>query len=250
MFTTAFGVNTQYQQIGKGTPLILLHGWGCTWETWYPIIQALSDHFQLIIPDLPAFGESDNPDIPWNTELYVEWLKDFLDQTVGDKKYHLAGHSYGGKIAAMFTGKYQPTHLKKLIIIDASGLPDELPASKQLQQKLLGFVPAKLKTAIPTSIKLKIATTSGSSDDYVVATKYQKEVLKRILREDITEYLKTISTKTLIVWGRSDDATPFHQGQKFNELITSSQLVTFQTGHYPFVEQPNEFIEEVKDFLS
>jgi pimeloyl-ACP methyl ester carboxylesterase len=78
------GVQTHYQQIGTGTPLILLHGWGGSWESWHPIITQLSNDFQLIIPDLPAFGKSAEPLTVWDSADYANWLTNTLK-----KRYHL-----------------------------------------------------------------------------------------------------------------------------------------------------------------
>ncbi|MBU0576233.1 alpha/beta fold hydrolase, partial [Patescibacteria group bacterium] len=88
MRTTAFSIDTFYQQIGNGPIIVLLHGWGHNWETWNNLIPFLSSDFQLLIPDLPAFGQSKSPSNPqkWNLEKYVLWLDKFLKQTTNNKK--------------------------------------------------------------------------------------------------------------------------------------------------------------------
>ena len=60
-YITVDGVQFHVAETGKGTPLILLHGWPEFWATWEPVMERLCDRFRLIAPDFRGFGESDNP---------------------------------------------------------------------------------------------------------------------------------------------------------------------------------------------
>jgi pimeloyl-ACP methyl ester carboxylesterase len=242
-------VQTHYQQIGTGTPLILLHGWGGSWESWHPIITQLSNDFQLIIPDLPAFGKSAEPLTVWDSADYANWLANFIEKTVSEKKYYLAGHSYGGKVAAIFaaTAKHLPT---KLIIIDASGLPDPLTTQQKLQQQVLSLVPSALKNAIPHTLKQKVLTGLHTSTDHLDSSFYQRQVLRQIVQENIQESLQKISTPTLIIWGEHDESTPLHQGQAFAKYVSKSCFeVIKNTGHFPFIDKTAEFIQILTTYL-
>ncbi len=83
---------------GKGPPLLFLHGAGGA-GVWLPFMAALSEHYEVIVPDHPGFGRSDTP----------EWLDSFRDlayfyldfiEALGLDSVHLVGHSLGGWIAA------------------------------------------------------------------------------------------------------------------------------------------------------
>lgn len=245
MFCTAYGVKTHYQKIGKGSPFVLLHGWGCTWEIWSPVIQSLSDTYELIIPDLPGFGASSHSEQAWDSYAYAEWLQDFIAQTVGHKKFQLLGHSFGGKVASIYAATY-PKNIEHLYIVDASGLPDPLPKEKLLQQSLVSIIPQFVKDAIPFSVKKKLFVKFQASDDYLVANPYLKKVLKLIFPEYIESELRKITTGTTVLWGQHDAVTPIHQGEKFASIIPNATLVRFaQSGHYPFIDESKKFIETV-----
>lgn len=243
------GTTTHFQKIGQGPNLVLLHGWGCTWEIWSPVIARLSESFTLIIPDLPGFGKSEPAEQAWNSYQYAEWLEEFLHKTVAHQKFIVLGHSFGGKIASLYASYHANKNLRHLIILDASGLPDTLPKQKQLQQQLIAMVPDSVKNAIPFKLKQRIFKTLRASDDYLVATPYQKQVLRKILSEHLAKDLAKISVPTAIWWGKLDGATPLHQGQQFQAFIPHSTLTVFEkSGHYPFVDETEKFITELEKF--
>lgn len=245
MLISVHGVDTNYQDMGKGTPLVLLHGWGCTWEIWYPVIAELSKNYRLIIPDLPAFGESKLHSNEWNSYHYAQWLEAFIQKTVGDKKFALLGHSFGGKIAAIYAATVQPKELKELLLVDISGLPVELSSQKKLQEKMFGFIPASFKQFLPQTLKEKILSRFGA-EDYQTATTQQRAIFKIIVKENIENLLPQIQTKTTLIWGEKDLDTPLSKGQAFARQIPSAQLITFpNAGHFPFIDEPDAFIKHI-----
>jgi pimeloyl-ACP methyl ester carboxylesterase len=251
MRKTIHSVSTSFQIINQHSSSkqdwILLHGWGCTWEIWSPLIQQEEKH-RLLIPDLPAFGQSDEPKQTWTTRDYVDWLRAFIESECQNKP-HLIGHSYGGKIAALFASLY-PELIDKLVLVDASGLPDPLPQNKRLQEKLVGAIPSSIKNAIPNSLKTFLINKTGSSVDYLNASAHQKRMLKTTLKEDLSNEVQRVTAKTLIVWGEEDQDTPVHQAERYHQLISGSSLkIIRNVGHFPFVDQPKEFLSIVNAFL-
>jgi pimeloyl-ACP methyl ester carboxylesterase len=255
------GLTTHYQQLGhRGLKLVLLHGWGCNWEIFSPIITELSKKYQVIIPDLPGFGRSDTPSVingvAWSSQEYGHWLTDFLTQTVEHQPFVLGGHSFGGKLTALFaaitteTTNVLKSHLKGIVLIDSAGAPDPLNAREQLAYAISGVVPAFLKRAIPAELKRHWLAQVSVGTDYQAASPAQQAVLKRIVREDITANLPQITVPSLLLWGAMDDSTPLHQGETFARLIPHSQLVVLdQSRHYPFIDQPGKFLASLESFL-
>ncbi len=251
---------THYQHLGhRGPMVVLLHGWGCTWDTFAPIIPELTREHQLIIPDLPAFGQSAYPGLnaageAWSSQDYLIWLQDFLAQTVKGQSFILGGHSFGGKLAALLGAMQaqQPSlsQLKGLILIDSAGLPDPLTPKEQLLYTLSGLVPSFIKGAIPAQFKRQVLAQAQVATDYQAATTAQQAILRKIVREDIRELLPQIAVPTLVCWGALDPTTPLHQGQAMAAEIPGAQLEIFdQSQHYPFVDQPAKFIGTVEAFV-
>jgi pimeloyl-ACP methyl ester carboxylesterase len=247
MYTNIAGIKSHYQHIGKKGPfLVLLHGWGCDWQIWHSVIIELSENFQLLIPDLPTFGQSAQPDDVWDLDDYADWLEQFIKTTVKDKNFILAGHSFGGQIASTYVAQKTPPHLKKLILIDSAGLADPLKMMKKMQLMILGIIPKFLKNSVPFNLKKQVLNLSNSATDYLESTPYQKKVLKKVVHDNIAADLIKIKVKTLIIWGRHDKATPLHQGEKFHRLIKDAKLLVFEnSGHFPFIDEAVKFINVI-----
>jgi len=250
MTVFAHGVRTQYQRIGIGPNLVLLHGWGGDWQSWYSVIPALSDHFQVIIPDIPVFGTSENPPETWTSHDYAVWLQDFIHAVLPNEKFSLAGHSFGGKIASIFASRH-PAMLQKLILVDAAGLPDELSVIKKAQHRLLRKVPDSLKEKIPFSLKKKLLAITNSASDHLHSNPAQRRILANIIREYIRSDLERITVPTLLLWGENDLDTPVSQAKKFATFIPHARLEILPgAGHFSFQDQTNLFISELEKFLS
>ena len=88
--------------------VVLLHGWGQNIEMMKPIGDNLDN--DVIIIDLPGFGESSEPTYPWSLDDYVESVRKIvLKEKI--KNPIVMGHSFGGKIAILYASKYDTKKL-------------------------------------------------------------------------------------------------------------------------------------------
>lgn len=246
---------THYQLMKKaGKPyLLLLHGWLQDWQSFSPVVSELSKDYQLILPDLPAFGQSQLMAESWTSEEYARWLHGLIEQLNLDKKLPLlvGGHSFGAKIAALYAAHYASANpqLSGLVLISAAGLPDPLPVSASLKQAFLKLIPGLIKDALPTSLKRTILERGNLATDHLMSSQQQQEILKLTVREDISQSLAKIKLPTLIIWGDQDTTTPLHQAYDFHLKIANSRLAVLEGGnHFPFANNPDWFIETIRDF--
>lgn len=124
----------KYYQIGKGKPIVLVHGLFANKEQWLPFVARLikkdpqlTEKIQLIIPDLPGYGKSQGYPIQiYNLDKgtdkqskstnQIEVLHAFISQLQLDKPISLAGNSMGGLISALYAIHY-PTEVNSLAFI-------------------------------------------------------------------------------------------------------------------------------------
>lgn len=246
------GIETSYQQMGQGQSVVLLHGWGCDWQIWHPIISRFDARYQLIIPDLPAFGQSHVPQQVWSSQGYVAWLATFIKTTVPvGKPYILIGHSFGGKIATLFAAQHRDPQLQKLVVVDASGLPDPLTGQQQFKQLLIKSIPGPLKNLISPERRAAWLKKVGIASDHALANPQQRAILRQIVRENIADQLVGIQAPTLLIWGENDPDTPPHQGRQFAKLISDSKLIVMpEVGHFPFIDDPTTFMQHLQEFIT
>ena len=106
-----------YRKTGDGPALVILHGLYGSSDNWLTIARILSDRFTVYLPDLRNHGQS-----PHDNEHTYESMSNDLDEMVKDegmKKFILAGHSMGGKVAMLYSLKW-PEKLNSLIVLDIS----------------------------------------------------------------------------------------------------------------------------------
>lgn len=247
MITTAHSVPTFYQDMGTGQPVVFLHGWGQDWQSWYPIIQALSEKYRLILVDLPGFGKSQSSQIHnWVLADYARWLDEFCKLVVDKKKYTVVGHSFGGKVAAYWAGSTQPANLCQLILVAASGFPDEMTTQTKLGHGVVKIIPEPIKQAMPHRFKTKVLGWLGLSTDHLNSTPTQRQVLRKTLHVDVSAQLRQIKNPTTLIWGRDDEITPLREANRYQQLLPSAEMkIINQAGHFVFVDQPHQFVKEI-----
>src|SRR5690606_39877386 len=81
MSITTVGSNLiHYEAVGRGQPLIFIHGWLGSWRYWWPSMQALSTHYRTFAFDLWGFGDSSKSPDAYSLGAFVEMVDEFFDK--------------------------------------------------------------------------------------------------------------------------------------------------------------------------
>lgn len=216
---------------------LIMHGWGANKELMEQFFtQALATHCkQMIFLDFAGFGGSDEPKTPFNSLDYLKLSEDFLSE-LGINVDILLGHSYGGKIACLMASKKD---YEALILCASAGL--KLPKSFKTKCKI--FLAKSLNKLGFKNIRRLLASKDGAKLNEIM---YQ--TFKNVVDEDFSEEISKINTKTLLLWGNQDTATPLKIGEKMQGLIKNSKLVTFDGNHFFFMN--NNLKPVINEFLS
>src|SRR5437879_13893356 len=91
----ANGAAFHVARMGRGKPLLLLHGWPEFSLTWEPVMTRLADRFTLFAPDLRGFGDSDKPDGPFGPEQHAADMLALMDE-LGLAQAGIVGQHVGG----------------------------------------------------------------------------------------------------------------------------------------------------------
>src|SRR3990170_4714619 len=126
-------VELAYTRRGKGTPLVLLHGYPLDHHLWEEVAPLLEDTFDLILPDLRGFGESTTVGSPYTMDDYASDVAGLLNQ-LGIQKAAIAGHSMGGYVALAFARLY-PERISGLGLV-SSQVPADPPRSEEHTSEL------------------------------------------------------------------------------------------------------------------
>ena len=225
-----------YRTIGKGRPVVLIHGFGEDGDIWKNQIEFLKDHFQLIIPDLPGSGKSaliNNMSIEGMAEVVKEILHHELQkfplmqsgaEEQGAEGISLIGHSMGGYITLAFAEKY-PHQLSSFALVHSSAFADN-EEKKANRLKSIEFIKKHgayefLRSAIPElfteswstgnkTVVDDLVEKSRSFTDEAIIQYYQA----MINRPDRTAVLKNFNKPILFIIGEHDKAVPFEQSMQ------------------------------------
>ena len=92
------GLNINYIEQGEGDNVLILPGWGTNYNVYKNLIDNISKYAKVYYFDMPGFGKSEEPKEAWNTDNFIELVKEFIKINKIDN-ITLIGHSNGGRIA-------------------------------------------------------------------------------------------------------------------------------------------------------
>ena len=247
------GLEINYKIAGSGQPILILHGWGGSSDSWIRVQEILAKNgYKIICPDFPGFGKSLTPLQPWGIREYCNFVLNFTEK-LNLQNFFLLGHSFGGRIAIKFATTY-PEKIKSLILCDSAGIKPK-PGPKT---RLIYWI-AKIGNAIFTPKHLARFKDTARNffyiflrhKDYVKAKGTMKETIKKVFEEDLLPELSQIKTKTLIIWGQIDKMVPVKFAYIFKEKIQNSELLILpKIGHSPHLEVPDKLAEIIVSFLA
>ena len=254
--TTVESVKTAYLTAGSGYPVIFLHGAGAGAVTWYPSIGAVSEKFQVIVPDIVGYGESDKPNAPYDRPYFSKWLKGFLKE-LKISKAHIVGLSQGGAIALQFTID-NPEMVDKLILVDSAGLGAKVSFWALIGTIWMNNFPSFQANRFNSPFILHKPTNRDPNHSLysiaVLKEKGGKNAFRQGRGSAVTkisiELLQQIKNETLIIWGENDKLFPIEYGEMATKFISNSKFHSIQNaGHLPLMDQPAIFNKTLMDFL-
>ncbi len=271
------GTEIYYEKVGKGIPIMLMHGGlGLDHTYFQPWLKALANRATLIFFDHRGNGLSARPD-SFDDITHQTWIEDAdaLREYLGYDQIVLLGHSYGGFLAQDYALRFGK-HLLGLVLCatapvvdypdvilknaEERATPEQFAAVKEVLSRPMAndeelrrywrlLLPlyfygsnALYDPALGTMIDAYTVFSAAASNHGYFVTLPQFNALPR---------LGEIKVPTLVISGGDDWVTPLAEGGKrIHDAIPNSQLVVFdKSGHWPFIEQKAYFRQVLVDWL-
>lgn len=246
--------------VGAGHPVLLLHGFPLSGQMWQEQIGPLSERYQLLIPDLPGFGQSASMPGPFTLKMIVDRLVEVLEHRQLPRPLTLCGLSMGGYLA----WEWMTTHrdwVARLILCHTRAAADDEATARARR------LAARSVTEQGTADYLSTLTEKLLAPDSLRRT---PQLVNRLLdwmreaspstiahylvamaeREDHRKGLAQIDVPTLVVAGGQDGITSAAEMKAMTEQIPHAQweLIT-DSGHLSPLESPDSFNRAVLQFL-
>lgn len=228
-----------YIKLGeKGSPIVMMHGWGQSLESFRILGDLLSRYHQVYIIDFPGFGKSPKPDEDWDTIDYARAIDGFFEQ-LNLANAIVIGHSFGGRVGVRLAARYAK-RVNALILINAHGLKTMQTGKKLWRSKALKFLSNILKWSDATFNTKSFENwfvPKFASRDYRNAGPL-KNILVKTVTEDVSDDARQITCPTFLLWGEKDTETPVDIGYRYSKLISKSKLVVLpEKDHFPFIDE-------------
>ena len=264
-FVTVDGVRLHYQEIGRGYPLICMHGAGpgASAESNFKLNAGpFSEKFRVILFDMPQYGKSDKivltqPRLKYNAQL----LSGFLTK-LGIEKAHIVGNSMGGQVALKF-GLDFPAMLERVVVIGSGAMtsiftPTPVEGVKMIGRYYKGSGPSreKLRELLTT-----IVYDSSFLTDEIFEERYTASIDPDVVelfgkrqgelpRETLAADLNKLKAKLLVIWGMDDRFGALDVGLQMTRIVPDAQMHIFaRCGHWAQIEHAAAFNRLVLDFL-
>ena len=244
------GIQLAYERHGKGTPLVLLHGYPLDHHLWDDVFPLLSDTFDLILPDLRGFGESTIIDSPYTMDDFASDIAGLLDH-LGIQKAAIAGHSMGGYVALAFARLY-PERVNGLGLV-SSQAPADPPDRKEgryksateVAEKGVGGVVETMTAKFTSDTRLQAFARQTMERQkpaaYIGALKAMAE------REDSTPLLSAMTYPVVVVHGDADVLIPIDRAREVKAAVPHAHLTELSgVGHMPMMEAKERTAEALK----
>jgi len=249
----------------------MIHGFRGTHHGLSLIAKELSD-FDVIIPDLPGFGEGDSLS-SYTLSSYVEWLATFIKAQKLKEPPVLLGHSFGSIVSAAYAAKY-PNTISRLILVNPIGAP-ALEGPRGILTKLAVFyyfvgkkLPQKLAQPWLSSkaVVMIMSTTMAKTKDkslrkYIHAQHLQyfsrfhtaksvAEGFDTSVSNSVRDVAHKITVPTLLIAGDQDDITPLVKQQELFKKFPHAELVVIENvGHLTHYETPADIAKATQAFI-
>lgn len=249
-----------YESIGRGRPVILLHGWINSWDVWRDCMIALANRgtYRVYALDFWGFGDSakQTTNTAFQVNSYVQMVYEFME-ALGIQSAPVFGHSMGGTVAMQLALMY-PERIRKFAIV---GSPIQ-GSSLNLFLKLAGqgWI-AELVWRYPilrsTVMWLLLQGDSERVRNMIFRDVKRASVdsffcsINDLRQTDLREQLKSLSVPVLGIYGVKDNiVSPRNAKILTNGTKMATIKMMYHSRHFPMTDEPQEFLQTIDNFLN
>jgi pimeloyl-ACP methyl ester carboxylesterase len=273
-YRTIHGYRRAYRVAGSGPAILLIHGIGDNSTTWSTVQSKLAQRFTVVAPDLLGHGKSDKPRADYSVAAYANGMRDLLSVLEIDS-VTVIGHSLGGGVAMQFAYQF-PQLVNRMILVGAGGVTKEVNVALRIASLPMGseaLALLRLPLVLPAlqAIGRISGGLFGSTDvgrdipnmlriladlPEPTASAAFARTLRAVVdwRGQVVTMLDrcylTQSVPVQLIWGSKDSVIPVSHAEMAHAAMPGSQMEIFQgSGHFPFHDDPDRFVEDVQKFI-
>jgi 3-oxoadipate enol-lactonase len=258
VITVVNGIETGFDDVGAGLPIVFIHAFPLNRTMWAPQVSALVERCRCIAVDLRGFGET-SVEGPWSMDQYADDVAGALDHLKVERAV-VVGCSLGGYVAFSVWRRH-PARVRALVLADTKATAD----TDEIREKRRALIATTRSQGSTAVANLQIASLIGKTsrekqpDTYdavhrMIAQAPAEGIVGALdammQRADSTATLATITVPTLIIVGEEDVPTPVKDARAMAAAIPGSQLeIIASAGHLANMERPAAFNHLLTEFV-
>jgi 3-oxoadipate enol-lactonase len=255
----ASGVRIAWERRGSGPPLLLIHGLGYARWGWEPVVDGLAEAHEVVLFDNRGIGDSDAPLGPYSARMLAEDAVAVLD-AAGLERAHVLGTSLGGMVAQQVALDW-PERVDRLVLACTTpGSESAAPMPEQTVRLIQESPALPREVAMRRGVENALAPGADVAmiDRIMVHRIATAQPLAAWLAQaaagmsfDAWDRVREIGAPTLVLTGDLDVVVDPRNSALLAEMISGARIEVFPVaGHLFFWEQPERFVELVKEFLA
>jgi len=227
-----------YEVLGRGRPVIFLHGWVGSWRYWITSMQVASTSFRAYALDLWGFGDTAHNVLNYSIEQQASLIDRFLME-MGIGKIALVGHGLGALVGMSFATRF-PQSVDRMMAVSC---PLDYAA-----------VNARLRAASPVELNDWLSNRSPEAITALVdSAKVDSQAIAASMvglqANNIFTSFRALNIPCLLVYGDKDEAitTP---DDNYSISTMTHQVELEGSGHFPMIDETVKFNRLLIDFLA
>lgn len=257
-----------YRRSGNGPTVVLLHGIPGQGRSWERVQAGLNGAFDVVVPDLIGFGDSERPPRPTIENVgpaaQAASVAELLDE-LAVRHATVVGHDFGAPVGVLLAAT-RPDLVGAVALLAGNTFPDTpipFPLSLTTAPVIGGFFSRLLFSAPSLGLMLRQGVGPGSAPpdaDIYLGDGGQRRTIATIFSGALTRLdelyspvataLGAIEAPVLVGWGDHDPFFPLEQGERTAAAANASLHVFHQAGHFLPHERPAEVAREIAAFAS
>ncbi len=237
------GALTHYEVLGRGKPVLFIHGWLGSWRYWLPTMQAISDKYRAYALDLWGFGDSDKSKLRYSVADYVHLLDNFITY-LGIREVPLIGHALGASVALEYVIRY-PERVKKIMMVSLPLTPDSM------SRKLAGFADNSMIAKMLWRRQIaheEVQQEAKKTNQAAITLSIQS--VAQIDGKSRFQSLSQSPVMFLVVYGEKDDLVDPQPVRELNSHWSNIRPISLSgSRHFPMLDETAKFTRLLKDFL-
>ncbi len=227
-----------YVSAGEGQPLLLLHGYLSSKESFYPQIEYFSRFFRVLAPDFPGMGRAEELPAAWSVGDYADWTEGFL-RDMGAENPLLIAHSFGGRVGVKLLARGE---VCRAVLVGCAGI---------VPRRTLSYKFRVASYRLAKKVFPRWAEKKFGSAEYRSLPPVMRESYKKIVNEDLREEAAAVSRPVLFVCGERDGETPPSSAREYHARVRGSKLLILGgCGHFAHLDDPLSFNLAAEEFFT